>query len=159
MSRFHNPVPVDIDFSSVEQVEPKGTGVDLMDDLTPEPSEQPEQIELKEEHTNPEEVESIADIVPTEEIVEEEETYEDNIYLKTINNLVDKGVIVEPYEGFTEDTEPTQEVLEKFLEHNLELRDNKVIEDFVGNISPLLKGYLSLTSIQKDRTWNFISSP
>lgn len=154
MNRFHNPVPVDIDFSSVEHVEPKGTGVDLMDDLIPEPSEQPEP-ETEQEQTNPEEVKSIADIVPTEEIVEEEETYDDNIYLKTINNLVDKGVIVEPYEGFTEDTEPTQEVLEKFLEHNLELRDNKVIEDFVGNISPLTQRILEFDLNSKGQNVEF----
>ena len=151
MSRFHNPVPVDIDFSAMEQVEVKGTGVDLIDDLTPEPE--------TEEPTNFES-EPIADIVPSEEIVpveveEEEDSYEDNIYLKTINNLVDKGVIVEPYEGFTDDTEPTQEVLEKFLEHNLELRDNKVIEDFVGNISPLTQRILEFDLNSKGQNLEF----
>lgn len=146
MSRFQNPVPVDIDFSAVEHVEVKGTGVDLIDDLTPEPKEVQEQ-------------EPIVDVIPTEEIVpveeEEEESYEDNIYLKTINNLVEKGVIVEPYEGFTDETEPTQEVLEKFLEHNLELRDNKVIEDFVGNISPLTQRILEFDLNSKGQNVEF----
>lgn len=149
MSRFHNPVPVDIDFSSVEQVEPKGTGVDLMDELDVTP-EEPINTEIEPEEQD-------VEIVPTEEIVpvEEEETYDDNIYLKTINNLVDKGVIVEPYEGFTEDTEPTQDVLEKFLEHNLELRDNKVIEDFVGNISPLTQRILEFDLNSKGQNVEF----
>lgn len=152
MSRFHNPVPVDIDFSAMEQVEVKGTGVDLIDDLTPETPE-------VEEPTNPES-EPITDIVPSEEIVpveveEEEDSYEDNIYLKTINNLVDKGIIVDSYPGFTDDTEPTQEVLEKFLEHNLELRDNKVIEDFVGNISPLTQRILEFDLNSKGQNLEF----
>lgn len=148
MNRFHNPVPVDIDFSSVEQVEVKGTGVDLIDDLTPE-----------QEPINPE-PEEVTDVVPTEEIVpveveEEEESYEDNIYLKTINNLVDKGIIIDSYPGFTDETEPTQEVLEKFLEHNLELRDNKVIEDFVGNISPLTQRILEFDLNSKGQNVEF----
>lgn len=155
MSRFHNPVPVDIDFASVEQVEVKGTGVDLIDDLISEPEE---------ELINPENPENskdleITDVVPTEEIVpveeEEEDNYEDNPYLKAINSLVERGVIVEPYEGFTDDTEPTQEVLEKFLEHNLELRDNKVIEDFVGNISPLTQRILEFDLNSKGQNLEF----
>ena len=152
MSRFQNPVPVDIDFSAVEQVEVKGTGVDLLDDLTSEP----DSIESIEPNPDP-----ITDeIVPTEEITpvkveEEEDSYEDNIYLKTINNWVDKGFIVEPYEGFTEDTEPTQEVLDKFIEHNLELRDNKVIEEFIGNISPLTQRILEFDLNSKGQNVEF----
>lgn len=149
MSRFQNPVPVDIDFSSVEQVEVKGTGVDLIDDLIPEP-----------EPINPE-PEEVTDVVPTEEIVpveeEEEETYEDNIYLKTINKFFDNGVFDpnHPYEGFTEETEPSEEVLEKFILHNIELREQKVIEDFVGNISPLTQRILEFDLNSKGQNVEF----
>lgn len=158
MSRFHNPVPVDIDFASVEQVEVKGTGVDLIDDLISEPEEELINPENPENSENSKDLE-ITDVVPTEEIVpveeEEEDNYEDNPYLKAINSLVERGVIVEPYEGFTDDTEPTQEVLEKFLEHNLELRDNKVIEDFVGNISPLTQRILEFDLNSKGQNLEF----
>ena len=158
MSRFHNPVPVDIDFASVEQVEVKGTGVDLIDDLISEPEEELINPENPENPENSKDLE-ITDVVPTEEIVpveeEEEDNYKDNPYLKAINSLVERGVIVEPYEGFTDDTEPTQEVLEKFLEHNLELRDNKVIEDFVGNISPLTQRILEFDLNSKGQNLEF----
>lgn len=160
MSRFHNPVPVDIDFASVEQVEVKGTGVDLIDDLISEPEEELINPENPENSENSKDLE-ITDVVPTEEIVpveeEEEDNYEDNIYLKTINKFFDNGLFdpENPYEGFSEDTEPSEEVLEKFIAHNLELREQKAIEDFVGNISPLTQRILEFDLNSKGQNLEF----
>lgn len=134
MSRFQNPVPVDIDFSSVEQVEVKGTGVDLIDDLDVTP-------ESTESNPDPQPITDTTEIVPTEEItpVEEEgeNDYENNPYLRTFNRLVDAGIITEAYEGLTDETEPSEEVVVKALQHNMELREKKVIEEFAERISPL----------------------
>lgn len=142
MSRFSNPEP--IDFTIPEGVQPTD-----INPLTGESVEQVEQVTQiqDEEQLNPVDVNNppvdLSDeIVPTEPIESADQNYETNPYLTTINNLVDKGIIVEPYEGFTEDTEPTQEVLLNFLEHNLEIRDRKVIEDFIGDISPLAQRIL-----------------
>lgn len=142
MSRFSNPEP--IDFTIPEGVQPTD-----INPLTGESVEQVEQVTQiqDEEQLNPVDVNNppvdLSDeIVPTKPTESADQDYETNPYLTTINNLVDKGIIVEPYEGFTEDTEPTQEVLLNFLEHNLEIRDRKVIEDFIGDISPLAQRIL-----------------
>lgn len=142
MSRFSNPEPIDFTI-------PEGTKPTDINPLTGESVEQVEQVTQiqDEEQLNPVDVNNppvdLSDeIVPTKPTESEDQDYETNPYLTTINNLVDKGIIVEPYEGFTEDTEPTQEVLLNFLEHNLEIRDRKVIEDFIGDISPLAQRIL-----------------
>jgi len=134
--RFNNPVPIALDITP-EDIEIKSTdeGVDVL--IEPEGSEEPEEPEekpLKEGET--------IDITPEEEEVTEVIS-ESNGYLQTINALHDLGIIEETYEGFDPEEEPTLEIQNKLIQHNLELKQAKAVEEFVEAISPLAQRILS----------------
>lgn len=131
--RFNNPVPIALDITP-EDIEIKSTdeGVDVL--IEPEGSEEPEEKPLKEGET--------IDITPEEEEVTEIVS-ESNGYLQTINALHDLGIIEETYEGFDPEEEPTLEIQNKLIQHNLELKQAKAVEEFVEAISPLAQRILS----------------
>lgn len=143
MSKFFNPEPVTIDFIVPEGTKPTDinplTGVEEVKEVL-DVVETPVNLETLSETPSVQEEQEIVPI-KTEQI---DESYEDNPYLKIINKFFDKGIFdtENVYEGFDQDTEPSEEVLERFIEHNYELRDKKVIEDFIGGISPLTQRIL-----------------
>lgn len=53
-----------------------------------------------------------------------------------INNLADKGLLVEAYEGFNENEDPNEDTLAKLIEHNFDLKVEEEITNFVGTLSP-----------------------
>lgn len=147
MKGFNNPTPITLDFSA-EEVEVQDGQLDLA--FEPEVElEEPEEVEevITEEPitpTTPKEEEKVVDLSFEEEKEKQPEGYEDNPYLKVINTFFDKGIF-DPenvYEGFSDDTEPSEEVLEKFIEHNFQLRDQKTLEEFVETISPKVQRIL-----------------
>ena len=158
MTRFHNPVPITVDFST-EVINPDSDGVDLIDagqDDVSEETEQPapddsspvEKVENSNKSNKSDkgqkdklETEGIdfGDVTPEEQLYPKT----DDVYLTTINYLSDEGIIEEGYEGFTEDTEPSPEVLKKLIEHNVELKQQKALEQFFETVSPLAQRILS----------------
>lgn len=154
MSKFNNATPVvDIQFDAIE---PSTEVIDLnpngLDIIETDPNKvENKEVEIEESGEGKESVEGLDvedvldDITPVDPEPEPTDPYADNVYLKTINSLFDKGLL-DPenlYEGFTDDTEPTEEVLEKFVEHNYELRERKALEEFVESVSPLTQRILS----------------
>lgn len=147
---FNNPVPAaDISFDFVSEA-PVNSDVDITpvaqdtseeqkpkDDFSIENVEGSESAESTESGEN-----SDKDLTLVEK---QENNLEVNPYLNTINSLVGKGLFDGEsfYEGFTEETEPSEEVLEKFIEHNFELREKKALQEFVEDLSPLTQRILS----------------
>lgn len=146
---FSNPEPITIDVSFDDPIVPTTPGVDLIDEPEENQDDQNDQ-------NNPNEQAPLVDTTESEqeqktnkteitlEETEEEEGYEDNLYLKIINQGFDTGLF-DPdnlYEGFDYDTEPSEEVLQKFIEHNIKLKEEKAIEEFFGEISPLAQRIL-----------------
>ena len=153
-TRFNNPTEIDIQFSGfegqLEEVE-STEGVELTfekpkeeetepTEKTPNPVVLPEDSE---EETGDEDEDKVEISFEKTEEIEEEEEVSENPYLAAVNRLHDLGFIEEPYEGFTDDTEPSIEVLEKLIEHNITIKERKALEEFVEEMSPLTQRILN----------------
>lgn len=140
MSRFSNPEPVTIDFSIPAEASPTNINLVELDEEIEKPLEE-EKIEPEEKK---EDVAVAVDLGVEITPEEEENPYEDNPYLKVINKFFDTGLF-DPenvYEGFSEETEPSEEVLEQFIQHNIKLRERQALEEFISNVSPLAQRIL-----------------
>lgn len=144
MNRFSNPEPVTIDFSITAEAAPTDINLINLDDKSESPIEKVES-EQKVEVESVEQIKDVAEELGVEITPEEQESpYEDNLYLKVINKFFDTGLF-DPenvYEGFSEDTEPSEEVLEQFIQHNIKLKERQALEEFISNVSPLAQRIL-----------------
>lgn len=144
MNRFSNPEPVTIDFSITPEAAPTDINLIDLDDKSESPIEKVES-EQKVEVESVEQIKDVAEELGVEITPEEQESpYEDNLYLKVINKFFDTGLF-DPenvYEGFSEDTEPSEEVLEQFIQHNIKLKERQALEEFISNVSPLAQRIL-----------------
>lgn len=152
MARFHNPTPVELDVPMGESSTEEVKGVDIMieDDTS-------EELET-ESPTEELEITPDVEITLDEEKPEENENeYANNPYLLTINTLIDKGLFdaENVYEGFDESTEPSEEVLEKFIAHNMEIRERKALEEFLDSVSPLTQRILQYDLDSKGQSLDF----
>jgi predicted DNA-binding protein with PD1-like motif len=66
----------------------------------------------------------------------DEGTISSSPLVEVINNLADKGLLVEAYEGFNENEDPNEDTLAKLIEHNFEIKVEEEITNFVGTLSP-----------------------
>lgn len=154
MSRnFSNPEPITLDVSFDEPVttdqenldfgEPKETTEPNPEDSvvkTPTTEESESESESEQDGLQIEPVDT--DIKPVDK--EPEEEYASNPYLQTINSLLEKRLF-DPenlYEGFSDETEPSEEVLERFIEHNMELREEQAVRELFEGVSPLTQRLL-----------------
>lgn len=147
MSKFLNAEPLEIDFSIEEgQEHDKEILPDLIDEVEEEGDEQdPDQPDVpdKKSDAKPEVNLEVEDITLEDKDVEVPS--DNSIYLNVINEMLETGIFDNEnfYEGFTEETEPSPEVLKKFIEYNIELREQRAIEEFVSNISPIAQRILN----------------
>lgn len=157
--KFNNPIAISLDIPIDGEVPKKeGGGLDLTFDENGEStiSEETKENEETEEGGNPLGVD--LDLKPVEEEEEEEVNHDSNLFLKAINDLTDSGIIQEAYEGFDPDKDPDSEVLVKLLEHNLELRDSKVLTEFINTVSPLAQRILSYDLNKGENLENFLKT-
>lgn len=137
MQNFNNPVPVSpsaltdmLSMSAFGGIEE--TPIENELDLTGETVSEPSTESLEEETGNADISLELETLTPNQE--ESTGTGEEKVdYEKVINELHEKGVIVEPYEGFEND-ELTSETLIKLLEHNSK---KHLDESFEGFYEPL----------------------
>lgn len=142
MRNFSNPQPITVDVSFDEPIVAEGQqGLDFVE--PGESEEETPEVDLTNPTETPEQVEDIITIDPlTPEEPQVVETT--NPYLQTINSFLEKGIFDTEnlYEGFTDETEPSEEVLEKFIEHNIQLREQQAVTDLFEEVSPLTQRLL-----------------
>lgn len=146
MRNFSNPQPISLDVSFDEPIVAEGQeGIDFEPEVE-EPKESKESKESNSESISNQDLSIVTDPITLDPIEDQEPTdqYDDNPYLQTINALLEEGLF-DPdnlYEGFNEDVEPSPEVLKKFIEHNIQLREQQAVTELFEEVSPLTQRLL-----------------
>jgi hypothetical protein len=135
---FSNPTPISddqfadilsLDFSAPVK-EPSAK-----EGSTPEEPNEPNEVaEPQEESDSKEEIKIDSD---------EENEESVNPYTSLVNNLADKGILKEAYEGFDPEADADEEVLTKLIEYNTEKRVEEEMDEFFSSLSEETKRILN----------------
>lgn len=135
---------LELEFENAEEITPQDLddflSLDFGVDSTAKEQEKKKplkQVETKEKREEEEKEKTQELEIPLED--EDEEEIEKVDYTSLINRLTDLGIITEPYEGFNPDADGDEEMLINLLNHNIQNRDDKVVESFFDTLSDTTK--------------------
>jgi hypothetical protein len=118
-----------INFTNPEPMADETISLDFSDIATSDFNKEPEKEVLKVE-----EPKEGADSLKVEMSENEPEEIHQS-FTTVVNSLADLGIITEPYEGFNDEEDATEETLVKLLEHNIAKKAEESVDTLLGSLS------------------------